>query len=139
MTPRDTTFQANYAKYAIALLRIVTAYLFIQHGTAKLLGFPRVAMFDHLQLLSLPGVAGFLEVGGGVLLLIGLFTRAAAFVLSGEMAVSYFTAHAPNGSVLMPMLNGGEPAVLYCFIFLLLWGVGSGPWSLDSKRLRSEG
>jgi len=139
MTTRDITLQANAGRYAIALLRIVAAYLFIQHGTAKLFGFPRVAMFDHLQLLSLPGIAGFLEVGGGMLLLVGLFTRAAAFVLSGEMAVAYFTAHAPAGSVLMPMLNGGEPAVLYCFIFLMLSGVGSGAFSLDAMRIRTKG
>lgn len=121
---------------AQALLRIVTAYLFLTHGSAKLLGIPHVAMFDGLQLMSLTGIAGILELVGGLLLLIGLFTRPVAFVLSGEMAVAYFMAHASKGSALVPMLNQGELAVLYCFVFLYLAAAGPGPWSLDAMRKR---
>jgi len=126
-------FFATWTPRALALLRIVTAFLFLQHGTAKLLHVPHVAMFDSLQLLSLFGFAGVLEIAGGLLVLIGWFTRAAAFVLSGEMAVAYFMAHAPQGHVLTPMLNEGEPAVLFCFVFLLLSVAGPGAWSLSRR------
>jgi len=119
---------------ALAVLRIVTAYLLIQHGTAKHFGFPHVASFDNLVLLSLPGIAGILEIVGGALLLIGLFTRPVAFVLSGLLAFAYFIGHAPRGNVLSPMLNGGEAAVLYCFVFLFLAAAGGGSWSLDARR-----
>ena len=119
---------------ALAVLRIVTAYLLIQHGTAKHFGFPHVASFDNLVLLSLPGVAGILEIVGGVLLLIGLFTRPVAFILSGELAFAYFIGHAPRGNVLSPMLNGGEAAVLYCFVFLFIAAAGGGSWSIDARR-----
>ena len=118
----------------LSVLRIVSAYLLIQHATAKLFGFPHVAYFDGLKLFSLIGLAGVLELVGGVLLLIGLFTRPAAFVLSGELAFAYFIGHAPNGSVLMPMLNQGEPAVLFCFIFLYLAAAGGGAWGVDAMR-----
>jgi len=119
---------------AQALLRIVTAYLFLTHGSAKLLGIPHVSMFDGLQLMSLTGIAGILELVGGLLLLIGLFTRPVAFVLSGEMAVAYFMAHASKGSALVPMLNQGELAVLYCFVFLFFAAAGAGAWSVDTRR-----
>ena len=119
---------------ALAVLRIVTAYLLIQHGTAKHFGFPHVAMFDNLVPLSLPGIAGILEIVGGALLLIGLFTRPVAFVLSGLLAFAYFIGHAPRGNVLSPMLNGGEAAVLFCFIFLFMAVAGGGSWSLDARR-----
>jgi putative oxidoreductase len=122
---------------ALAILRIVTAYLFIPHGTAKLFGVPHQAMFDGLQLVSLVGLAGILEVVGGVLLLIGLFTRPVAFILCGFMAVAYFMAHASQGHVLLPMLNQGELAVLYCFVFLYLAIAGPGAWSIDTARSRS--
>ncbi len=118
----------------LALLRIVAAFLFLQHGTAKLLAVPHVAYFDHLQLLSLIGFAGMLEVVGSLLLILGLFTRPVAFILSGEMAVAYFMAHASKGQVLSPMLNQGEPAVLFCFIFLFLAAAGPGAWSIDGRR-----
>lgn len=133
--------QANlqsFTPHALAVLRIVTAYLFIQHGTAKLFGVPHQAMFDDLQLFSLIGLAGVLEVGGGLLLLAGLFTRSTAFVLSGLMAVAYFMAHAAQGNVLAPMLNGGEVAALFSFIFLLFVFAGSGAWSLDERRRGSR-
>jgi len=119
---------------AQALLRIVTAYLFLTHGSAKLLGIPHVSMFDGLQLMSLTGIAGILELVGGLLLLIGLFTRPVAFVLSGEMAVAYFMAHASKGSALVPMLNQGELAVLYCFVFLFFAAAGADAWSVDARR-----
>ena len=119
---------------AIAVLRIVSAYLLIQHGTAKHLGFPHAAMFDNLPTFSLVGIAGILELVGGVLLLIGLFTRPVAFVLSGLAAFAYFIGHAPRGNVLSPMLNGGESAVLFCFVFLFLAVAGAGSWSVDALR-----
>jgi putative oxidoreductase len=120
----------------LAVLRIVTAYLFMAHGTAKLFAMPHNKMFDGLQLMSLMGVAGVLEVFGGLLILIGLFTRPVAFVLSGFMAVAYFMAHASQGNALVPMLNGGELAVLYCFVFLYLVFSGAGAWSVDAMRKR---
>lgn len=123
-----------YTPYALAALRIVAAYLFIQHGTAKLFGFPHQEMFDSLQLFSLVGLAGVIEVAGGVLLGVGLFTRSTAFVLSGTMAVAYFMAHAVQGNVLMPLLNGGELAALYSFVFLLFVFTGPGALSLDGRR-----
>lgn len=123
---------------AVALLRVVTAFLFLQHGTAKLLHIPQVAMFDQLSVFSFLGFAGLLEVVGGILLLLGLYTRPIAFLLSGQMAVAYFVAHAPEGHVLSPMLNRGEAAVLYCFIFLLLAVAGAGTWSIDALRARAR-
>ncbi|MDH4555780.1 DoxX family protein [Pseudomonas sp. BN417] len=116
----------------LSVLRIITAFLFLQHGTAKLFGFPHVAFFDELSLFSLIGFAGLLEVVGGLLLVLGLFTRPVAFILSGEMAFAYFIGHAPKG--LIPLLNGGEPAILFCFIFLYLAAAGGGAWSLDRRQ-----
>ncbi|HET6492360.1 MAG TPA: DoxX family protein [Burkholderiales bacterium] len=132
----DHSSLENWKPRALALLRIVTAYLLIPHGTAKLFGAPHQAVFDGLQLMSLMGLAGVLEAFGGALFLIGLFTRPVAFVLCGFMAVAYFMAHASQGSVLLPMLNGGEPAVLYCFVFLYFVFAGAGAWSVDSVRQR---
>ncbi len=117
-----------------SVFRIVLGLLFIEHGTAKLFHFPEVPSFDNLQLFSLIGLSAVLELVGGVLLLLGLFTRATAFILSGEMAVAYFMAHAPRG--FFPLLNGGEAAIFYCFAFLYLSVAGGGPWSLDSARRR---
>ena len=98
---------------------------------------PHQEMFDGLQLMSLVGLAGVLEIGGGLLILIGLFTRPVAFILCGFMAVAYFMAHASQGNALLPMLNHGEPAVLYCFIFLYLVFAGAGAWSVDAVRRRA--
>lgn len=130
----DNVFFETWRPRALAVLRIVTAYLLIPHGTAKLFGAPHQAMFDGLQLMSLIGLAGILEVGGGVLLLVGLFTRPVAFVLCGFMAVAYFMAHASQGHVVLPMLNQGELAVLYCFVFLYFAVAGAGAWSVDAVR-----
>ena len=127
----------SYTPYALAALRIVAAYLFIQHGTAKLFGVPYQSMFDDLQLFTLIGLAGVLEVAGGLLIGVGLYTRSTAFVLSGMMAVAYFMAHAVQGNVLAPMLNGGELAALYSFIFLLFVFTGAGALSLDERKRRA--
>ena len=133
----DNAFFEMWRPRALAVLRIVTAYLFMAHGTAKLFGIPYQKMFDGLQVMSLTGVAGILEVFGGLLILIGLFTRPVAFVLCGFMAVAYFMAHASQGNVLLPLLNGGELAVLYCFAFLYFVFSGPGAWSVDAA-LRSR-
>jgi len=126
-----------YTPRALALMRIVSAFLFVQHGTAKFFGAPHVAMFDGFQAASLMGVAGALELVGGALLLIGLFTRPVAFVLSGFMAVAYFMAHASHGFVLTPILNQGELAVLFCFVFLFMSAAGGGAWSVDAARSKT--
>jgi len=125
---------AAYTPRALSLLRIVAAFLFIQHGTAKFFGVPHVAMFDGFQVASLMGVAGTLELVGGALLLVGLFTRPVAFVLSGFMAVAYFMAHASRGFVLTPILNQGELAIMFSFVFLLISAAGGGAWSVDAVR-----
>lgn len=129
----------RFAPQALALLRIVSAFLFLQHGTAKFFGVPHVAMFDNMQAMSLIGLAGALEIVGGLLLLIGLFTRPTAFVLSGFMAVAYFMAHASQGGLLTPILNGGELAIMFSFVFLFLSAAGGGAWSADGARARSAG
>jgi putative oxidoreductase len=134
----NAAFLEQWRPRALAVLRIVTAYLFMAHGTAKLFGMPYVKMYDGLQLMSLPGVAGVLEVFGGALILIGLFTRPVAFVLCGFMAVAYFMAHASRGHVLLPLLNQGELAVLYCFVFLYFVFAGAGAWSVDALRRRTS-
>ena len=125
-------FLAPWTPRMLGILRIVIGFLFLQHGSAKLLGMPHVAMFDGLQLFSLIGVAGILELVGGILILIGLCTRFTAFILSGEMAFAYFLAHAGAGP--LPMLNGGELAVVYCFVFLYLAFAGAGAFSIDHAR-----
>jgi putative oxidoreductase len=130
----DSVLVESLRLRALAVLRIVTAYLFLAHGTAKLFGVPHQPMYDGLQLISMMGVAGFLEVGGGLLLLIGWFTRITAFVLCGFMAVAYFMAHASQGNLLVPLVNQGELAVLYCFVFLYFVFSGAGAWSVDGMR-----
>lgn len=117
----------TWAPWAQGLLRIVAGLLFLEHGTAKLLHFPHVAAFDHLSPLIM--AAGVIELVGGALVTVGLFTRIAAFIMSGEMAAAYFMAHAPHG--FFPVLNGGELAVLYCFTFLFFAAAGAGALSLD--------
>ena len=122
-----TDWCAGWAPYLLSVLRIITGFLFMEHGTMKLFGFP--APMGDIPLLSLMGLAGTLEVVGGFLILVGLFTQPVAFILSGEMAFAYFMAHAPQG--FWPVLNHGEPAVLYCFIFLYLAVAGGGSWSVE--------
>ncbi|HYG66799.1 MAG TPA: DoxX family protein [Anaeromyxobacteraceae bacterium] len=122
----------------LSVFRIATAFLFMQYGTAKLFAFPAAVMpgGGTASLMSLAGVAGTLETFGGALVLVGLFTRPVAFVLSGLMAVAYFMAHAPQG--FWPVLNGGSPAAQYAFLFLYLSAAGAGPWSLDAIRSRQH-
>lgn len=121
------TLLANSAPYLLSVLRIVTGFLLIQHGTMKWLLFP--AGTTRASIESLSGVAGLLELVGGALIILGLFTRPVAFVLSGMCAFAYFIAHAPQG--FWTILNKGELAVLYCFVFLYMAAAGGGPLSLD--------
>jgi putative oxidoreductase len=123
------------APWLLSVLRIVTALLYIPHGTSKIFGFPRAGSGATVELYSLPGLAGSLEMVGGALILVGLFTRPVAFVLSGEMAFAYFMAHAPRN--LHPMLNQGELPILFCFIYLYLAFAGAGPLSLDRLRKKT--
>jgi putative oxidoreductase len=127
-------FQA-WSPRLLSVLRIVVALLFMVHGTSKLFQIPHQATYDGLQLMSLLGVQGVIEVAGGLLLLVGLFSRPVAFILSGDMAVAYFMAHWPKSW--LPILNGGELAVVYCFVFLYLSAAGPGPWSIDARRRRT--
>lgn len=121
---------SSWAPPLRSILRIVAAFLFIAHGTQKLFAFPVSEPRPVVDLMSQMGLAGVLETFGGALLLLGLFTRPVAFILSGEMAVAYFMSHAPRS--FWPVLNGGEPAVLFCFVYLYLAAAGPGPWSLDA-------
>ena len=134
MTP--TAFQSTWTPRALGALRIVAGYLFMVHGTTKLFHAPYIDMFANVPLASLAGVAGVLEVVGGAALVLGLFTRPVAFVLSGLMAFAYFIAHASQGQALLPILNGGELAALYSFLFLFIATAGGGAWSLDNARTR---
>jgi len=118
---------------ALAVLRIVTALLFLQHGMTKILSYPVSSASDPRE-WSLLWVAGMLELFGSLFLLIGLFTRWVAFVLAGEMAIAYWMVHAPRGP--FPMLNDGEGAILFCFIFLLFVATGPGTWSADEQLLK---
>lgn len=127
----------GWSPEVLSVLRIVAGLLFVQHGSAKLLHAPAQAMFAHLQLLSLLGVQGVIELVGGGLLTVGLFSRPVAFILCGDMAVAFFIAHFPNGW--LPILNGGDLAVLFCFTFLYLWAAGPGPWSLDALLAQRKG
>ena len=119
-----------WAPRLMSVLRLVAGLLYLEHGTMKLLNFPPSDMFGHVRLASMIGAAGVLELVGGALIAVGLFTRSAAFILSGQMAFAYFIAHYPKG--FYPALNGGEPAILYCVLFLFLAAAGAGPWSLDA-------
>ena len=125
----------NWHPQALAALRIMTGLLFMAHGTMKLFNFPAGDSPMSLDLFSLMGVAGILEFFGGLLIVLGLFTRPVAFVLSGMMAVAYFMAHAPQG--FYPALNGGDAAILFCFVFFYLVFAGPGAWSVDGIRRRS--
>ena len=116
----------------LSILRIFAGLSLLQHGTGKILGFPVVPNFASVQLLSLAGIGGMIELVGGILFTIGLFTRQVAFILSGFTAVAYFMVHA--GRNFYPVSNGGELAALYCFVFLYFVFAGAGPWSLDALR-----
>jgi putative oxidoreductase len=127
----DSDLAGVWAPRLLSVLRIVAGLLFLQHGMQKLFSFPmRTAAAP--ELISLLGVQGCLEIVGGLLILLGLFTRPVAFVLSGDMAVAYFMAHFPKD--FFPARNGGDAAILYCFVFLYLAAAGGGPWSIDAQR-----
>lgn len=122
-------FLGKYSPYLYAILRIVAGLMFAIHGSQKLFGVPGGK--DPVELFSLMGLAGIIELVGGLLIALGLLTSYAAFIASGQMAVAYFKAHAPQGA--LPNMNGGELSVLYCFLFLYIASVGSGVWSLDGR------
>ena len=122
------------APYVLSILRIIVALLFLEHGLSKLFGFPSPMT---PPLWTMEWFSGVIEFAGGVLLTLGLFTRPAAFIMSGEMAVGYLLFHAPRS--FFPALNGGDPAILYCFVFLYLVFAGPGPWSLDALWSRKWG
>src|SRR6266545_4781977 len=137
MTTRSVVVRwAGWAPYLLSTLRIVAAFLFIQYGTAKIFAFPAAVMpgGGTAPLASLAGMAGLLETVGGGLLLIGLFTRPVAFILSGEMAFAYFIGHA--GSGFWPVLNQGAPAVFFCFLWFYISFAGPGPVSVDAMLRR---
>ncbi|WP_315835103.1 DoxX family protein [Bradyrhizobium prioriisuperbiae] len=123
-------FAASWAPRVLSLLRIMTGLLFLQYGIAKLFKWPQIPMFEKVELFSLYGLAGSLELVGGILLILGLFTRPVAFIVAGEMAFAYFMGHAPRG--FMPILNQGGLAILFSFVFLYLACAGGGPWSADA-------
>jgi putative oxidoreductase len=127
---------ALWAPRVLSIVRIVGALIFMEHGTQKLLGFP-ASPNPGPALMSLSWFAGVLELIGGALLALGLFTRPVAFILSGEMAFAYWMAHAPRN--FYPVLNGGDAAILYCFLFLYIAFAGGGPWSLDAMMRRDRG
>lgn len=136
------SFHAQWAPRLLSLLRIIAAFLLMQHGAQKVFGVllpppaPGAPAMPPFSLFSLVGVAGILEFFGGLLLLLGLFTRPVAFILSGLMAVAYFMGHASKG--FWPALNGGELAALYSFVFLYLAAAGGGEWSLDRLLHRNR-
>ena len=128
-------FLQPYTAQLLSTVRIMTGLLFLQHGTTKYLSFPASPM-NNASPLTMGGAAGLIELIGGVLIVIGLFTRPVAFILSGTMAVAYFYVHSPRG--FFPLLNGGELAVLYCFVFLFIAAAGGGAWSVDRLRGHAE-
>ena len=128
------SFRATWTPRLLSILRIIVGLLFLEHGLSKYFGFPgpTPASFHAVSLL---GLAGAIEIIASVLVMIGLFTRPAAFVASGEMAVAYFMVHFQKS--FFPLLNGGDAAVLFCFVFLFLALEGAGPWSIDAMRERA--
>ena len=126
---------APWQPQVLSVLRFMAGLEILQHGTAKILHFPAVPQFANVQIASLGGVAGLIELIGGALMVIGLFTRPVAFILCGFTAVAYFMVHASKS--FFPILNGGELAVLYCFVFLYIFAAGPGPWSADAARGRT--
>lgn len=122
---------SGWSPRALAALRIVAGVLFLAHGVVKLFGFPEGAQPGQVELASLFGVGAIIELVTGVLLVLGLFTRPAAFIASGQMAVAYWMFHAPSSPY--PVVNGGDAAILFCFVFLYIFTAGPGAWSLDSR------
>jgi putative oxidoreductase len=130
-----TKLLAPWAPQALSVLRIVAGLMIIQHGMGKIIGFPVVPAYAKVQAFSLIGAAGFIELIGGALLILGLLTRPAAFILAGEMAFAYFMGHAPKG--FFPLINNGTLAIIYCFTCLYLATAGAGPWSVDATMKRT--
>jgi putative oxidoreductase len=126
---------AAWTPRVLSILRIITGLLIIQHGMAKIIGFPALPAYANVQPFSLIGAAGFIELIGGALLILGLWTQPVAFILAGEMAFAYFIGHFPKG--FLPLINGGTLAILYCFACLYLSTAGAGPWSIDAKNSRA--
>jgi len=124
-----------WAPRALSVLRIITGLMIIEHGMGKLLGYPALPAYANIKPLSLLGAAGFIELIGGALLILGLFTQPAAFIISGEMAIAYFMVHAPKS--FYPLINGGTLAIIYCFACLYLSTAGAGPWSVDAQMKRT--
>lgn len=135
MTKLDS-FYTNWTPRLLSVLRIIIGFLFTQHGAQKLFGFLAAPGTPAPGLLSMAGIAGVLEFFGGLFILLGLFTRPVAFILSGLMAAAYFLAHAPQG--FWPLQNRGELAVVYCFVFLYMALAGGGSWSVDRFRRADE-
>ena len=129
--PAIDSFLATWSPRVLSILRIIVGLLFLEHGTSKYLSLP-VSQMTGVAPTSLSGINGMIEIVGGVLLVLGLFTRPVAFILAGDMAVAYFIAHAPRG--FFPLLNAGELAIVYCFVFLYIFFAGPGPWSVDAAR-----
>jgi putative oxidoreductase len=121
---------AEWQPRVLSILRIVVGLMFLEHGLAKLTGFPSATL--HPAMFQLLWFAGAIELVGGALLAVGLFTRVVAFIMSGEMAIGYFMAHFPKN--FFPLVNGGDAAVLYCFIFFYIFVAGGGSWSVDQLR-----
>ncbi|HZR85350.1 MAG TPA: DoxX family protein [Bradyrhizobium sp.] len=124
-----------WAPRALSVLRIITGLMIIQHGMAKLIGFPAIPAFAKLDPFSLIGAAGFIELIGGALLILGFLTQPVAFIVSGEMAFAYFMVHAPKS--FFPLINGGTLAIIFCFACLYLSTAGAGPWSVDAATKRA--
>jgi putative oxidoreductase len=129
-----STSLAQYAPQVLSIVRIVVALLFLEHGMSRMFGFP--SAMPAPPLFTLYWFAGAIEFVGSLFVLLGLYTRIAAFIMSGEMAFAYFLSHAPHG--FFPILNRGDAAVLYCFVFLYIAFAGAGPWSLDAVRLKGR-
>ena len=130
-----TALSTTWAPRLLSVLRIMAGLLFLAHGTQKLLGFPpRMGGGGAPELISLIGLAGLLELVGGALMVLGLFTRPVAFLLSGQMAVAYWMFHFPRDPY--PAVNGGDAAILFCFIFLYIFTAGPGAWSIDDRSAK---
>jgi putative oxidoreductase len=134
------SFGTRWSPQMLSVLRIVAAFLFLQHGLTKLFGFPGHQPANFSLFTIEPGLAGVIETFGSLALLFGFYSRLAAFIMSGEMAVAYWAAHVPNGwsragaMGLIPYNNNGNLAILYCFVFLYIALAGPGPWSIDAAR-----